>query len=130
MNHTYHLFIKFIYVTFLLYITLGVIYEIDYKSILFVSIVLTLTGYIGDFFLLPRMGNVFTTISDTLLSFTIVWLIGTYFFDFDIGTKNFKVNQVPLFQISLTVGILYTIIEWFYHRWFFKFLGKKEVFPE
>ncbi|QBK13274.1 DUF2512 family protein [Thermoactinomyces vulgaris] len=128
LNHTYHLIIKFIYVTLLLYLTLGLIYDIDYKSILFVSIVLALAGYLGDFFLLPKMGNMFTTLSDALLSFLIVWFIGTYFFDMDIGTKNFKINQVPLFQISLTAGILYAVIEWFYHRWFFKFLGKKEVF--
>lgn len=127
MNHTYQVLIKFLYVTFILYIILGVIYDVDYSSILFVSITLTLIGYAGDLLLLPRIGNLFTTLSDTVLSYLIVWFIGTYFFDIDIGLQNYKANHVPLFQISLAVSLVYSVVEWFYHRWFFKILGKKEV---
>ncbi len=127
MNHTYQVLLKFLYVTFILYIILGVIFGVDYSSILFVSIALSLIGYASDLLLLPRIGNLFTTLSDTFLSYLIVWFIGTYFFDIDIGLQNYKVNHVPLFQISLAVSLAYSVVEWFYHRWFFKILEKKEV---
>jgi UDP-N-acetylmuramyl pentapeptide phosphotransferase/UDP-N-acetylglucosamine-1-phosphate transferase len=105
------------------------VHGVDYTVILFTSVVLALIGYIGDLFLLPRLGNVLTTLSDFLIAFLIVWGIGTYLFDYDIGTQNYKANLVPLFEISLTIGIFYAVVDWFYHRWLFKFLGKKEVFP-
>jgi UDP-N-acetylmuramyl pentapeptide phosphotransferase/UDP-N-acetylglucosamine-1-phosphate transferase len=129
MNHAFHLFIKFLLTSFILYGILGFVHGVDYTVILFTSVVLALIGYIGDLFLLPRLGNVLTTLSDFLIAFLIVWGIGTYLFDYDIGTQNYKANLVPLFEISLTIGIFYAVVDWFYHRWLFKFLGKKEVFP-
>ncbi|MGA9172995.1 MAG: DUF2512 family protein [Thermoactinomyces sp.] len=128
MNHALHLIVKFLLNSVILYAILGFIYGIDYSTVLLTSVILTLVGYFGDLFLLPRMGNIFTTLSDFIIAFIVVWAIGTYLFDTDIGTQNYRDNLVPLFQISLVIAIVYTAVDWFYHRWLFKYMGRKEVF--
>ncbi|MBA4543340.1 MULTISPECIES: DUF2512 family protein [Thermoactinomyces] len=128
MNHVMHLIIKFLLTSMILYAILGFIYGIDSSTVLLTSVILTLIGYFGDLFLLPRMGNVFTTVSDLILSFIVVWALGTWLFDRDIGTQDYQTNLVPLFQISLVIAIVYTVVDWFYHRWLFKYMGRKEVF--
>jgi hypothetical protein len=128
LNHVMHLIIKFLLTSMILYAILGFIYGIDSSTVLLTSVILTLIGYFGDLFLLPRMGNVFTTVSDLILSFIVVWALGTWLFDRDIGTQDYQTNLVPLFQISLVIAIVYTVVDWFYHRWLFKYMGRKEVF--
>lgn len=109
---------------------MGFIYRVDNVSILLTSMLLTVTGYISDLLLVPRLGNVFTTLSDFLLSFTLIWLIGTYTFDTGIGPQLYKNQIVPLLQISTMASILYSVIEWFYHRWLLKRMNWPEVFSK
>ncbi|MFC7442568.1 DUF2512 family protein [Laceyella putida] len=129
MSHPFQLLIKFIYTSLILYLILGYAYHVPTNWVLFTSIVLTLLGYAMDVFFLHRLGNLFSTLSDLLVSFTVVWLIGTYAFDSDIGIQLYKLQQVPLFQLSLTISVIYSAIEWFFHRWIHRQSGRKELFP-
>jgi len=130
LNHSLNLLIKFFLTSLILYVVMGFIYRVDNVSILLTSMLLTVTGYISDLLLVPRLGNVFTTLSDFLLSFTLIWLIGTYTFDTGIGPQLYKNQIVPLLQISTMASILYSVIEWFYHRWLLKRMNWPEVFSK
>ncbi|AUS09858.1 hypothetical protein C1X05_14200 [Laceyella sacchari] len=129
MSHPFQLLVKFIYTSLILYLILSFAYHVPTAWILLTSIALTLSGYAMDVYLLPRIGNLFSTLSDLFVSFTLVWLIGTYTFDSDIGLQLYKLQNIPLFQLSLTVSIIYSAIEWFFHRWIHRLSGKEEIFP-
>lgn len=109
---------------------MGFAYRIDTLSILITSLLLTISGYIADYFLVPRIGNVFTTISDFLLAFIVVWLVGTYVFDKGIGTHLYKNQIVPLLPISTLSAVGYCIVDWFYHKWLLKRLNMPEVYSK
>jgi hypothetical protein len=128
MNHAFHLIAKFILTGLILYLVLGFGYGVDYTSILLTSIALAVSGYVLDVWLMPRMGNVFASLTDLILSFSVVWLFGTYLFDSDIGTQVYKANTMPLFQASLVVSVIFTAVEWFYHKWLLRQMHRDEFF--
>ncbi len=129
MKHTYALFIKFLLTGITLYLILGLFYRVSYANILLTTVVLTVAGYLVDVFLMPRIGNLFATLSDLLLSFSIIWLIGTYFFDTDIGTYYFKRDEMPLFGASTVAAIAITVVEWFFHRYLRRQIHAEEANP-
>lgn len=72
------LIIKFIMITVVLWIVLG-LYGVSFAGILLTSVLLTGVSFIGDMFLLPRIGNIAATIADFGLAFILIWLVSTYF---------------------------------------------------
>lgn len=129
MKHTYALFIKFLLTGITLYLILGLFYRVSYANILLTTVVLTIAGYLVDVFLLPRIGNLFSTLTDLVLSFSVIWLIGTYFFDTDIGTYYFKRDAMPLFGASTIGAFAITAVEWFFHRYLKRDIDVKEASP-
>lgn len=117
MKHGTPLLIKFIFVSAILYLTLGFIYQVSAPNILLTSIVVTILGYLGDLYMMPRIGNWMATFADLITYFFVIWFIGTYLFDTDIGTYNFKQQTLPLFAASSVAATLLAIGEWFYHRY-------------
>lgn len=130
MSHSFNLLIKFSLTSLVLYIVMGFVYRVDTISILLTSLLLTISGYISDVYLVPRIGNVFTTISDFLLAFIVVWLVGTYVFDNGIGPQLYKSQIVPLLQIATLSSVTYSIVEWFYHKWLLKRMNLPEVYSK
>ncbi|WP_124728225.1 DUF2512 family protein [Staphylospora marina] len=128
MNHVFHLFAKFIVTGLVMYGVLGFLYGVAPGHVLLVTVLLVILGYLSDVFLMPRMGNVFASLTDFLICFTLVWLLGTYLFDPDIGPQLYKANRMPLFQAALVSAAVFTVIEWFYHKWFRRQMGRDEFF--
>ncbi|MBB6450787.1 uncharacterized membrane protein YvlD (DUF360 family) [Geomicrobium halophilum] len=79
MNYTWPLIIKFIMMTVVLWIVLG-LFGASFVNILLISILLTLVSYmLGDLFILPNYGNLWATVADFGLAFIGVWALGSFF---------------------------------------------------
>ena len=77
MRHIRNLTVKFIATFAVLYIILGIFYDMSFGNVLSISLVLTLAAYlIGDMLILPRTNNTVATIADFGLAFLVIWLMG------------------------------------------------------
>lgn len=91
MNTVRALIIKFIMITAVLWIVLG-LYGFTFGDILVSSVLITGVSYIiGDRIILPRFGNVAATIADFGLVFVMLWSFGSYLFEprEGVGTASF-----------------------------------------
>lgn len=95
--------IKLIMTTAVLWVVLGLFFGVDITEILITSVVLTVVGFIGDEFILPRIGNVLAAIGDFVLAFAVIWLLGYNLYDEPIalGTAAF------ISALILGVGEMY-----------------------
>jgi hypothetical protein len=60
-----------------LFIILGIFYDMSFGNVLWISVVLTLASYlIGDLLILRRTNNTMATISDFAIAFLVIWLMG------------------------------------------------------
>lgn len=108
MNHIKALFIKFLLCLAVVWLVLGVYYNIDFGHVLSLSIILTVTSYIiGDLYLLERIENWGATIADLLLAVFVVWLYSINFID-----ENFSVLSA-----AGLVGLFLAAGEWFFHKY-------------
>ena len=77
MKHMKNLAIKFISILAVLFIILGIFYDMSFGNVLSISVVLTLASYlIGDLLILLRTNNTMATISDFAIAFLVIWLMG------------------------------------------------------
>lgn len=83
--HIKALLMKFLMTTAVLWIILGIFYEIKFTDILMTSVVLTVVGFIGDMFVLPQIGNVLAAIVDFFLALVVVWLFAANVYDVPIA---------------------------------------------
>ncbi|WP_243840718.1 YndM family protein [Paenisporosarcina antarctica] len=98
------LLIKFIMITAVLWIVLGWFYGISFTNILITSVFLTGFAYVLDVYILPRIGNVFALISDLVVAWAVIWIVGSIFYPLaNLGT------------ISLIAAIIITVGEMFFH---------------
>ncbi|MFC4022483.1 YndM family protein [Oceanobacillus longus] len=113
MKHTTPLLIKFIMTTAVLWIVLGLFFGVTFGDILATSVVLTAVAYLGDLYIMPRIGNTAATIGDFALAWVVIWLIGSTMYGepISLGTAAF------ISAITIAAG------EIFYHRYL-----KKSVF--
>ena len=98
--------IKFIMTTAVIWIVLGY-YGADILDIFITSIALTVLGFVGDIFLMPRIGNMLATVGDFILAFAVVWLIGIYLFD----------PTVPVGRAAFIISILLIVGEMYLHQY-------------
>ncbi|MFJ5770510.1 YndM family protein [Psychrobacillus sp. NPDC093180] len=82
---------KLVVTTAVLWVILGLFYKVNFTDILITSIVLTVVGFLGDLFVLPRIGNVLASITDFVLAMVVVWVLGSSIFDerIALGTASF-----------------------------------------
>ena len=107
MKHIKNLAIKFISICVVLFIILGLFYEMSFGNVLTISIVLTLAAYlIGDMFLLFRTNNTMATIADFGLAFLIIWLLG----------ENLTHGD-SLMMPSLISAVCIALFEIFFHKY-------------
>ncbi|WP_221567922.1 YndM family protein [Alkalihalobacillus sp. TS-13] len=116
MKHVKALLIKFVMVTAVLWVVLGLFYGVSFNDILGISTFLTLAAYIiGDLWILPRFGNAVATIADFGLAYLGVWLLGGGYIE----------ENIPLGLASLYAAIGITIGEYFFHRYM-----ENEILPD
>ena len=107
MRYLFALIVKFVMLTAILWIVLGIFYGINLGDIFTISILLSVVSFVGDVFLLPRIGNVLAVIGDFALSFLVIWGLGNSLFAFEIPVVT------AAFSSALFVGVG----EIFYHRY-------------
>ena len=77
MKHMKNLAIKFISILAVLFIILGIFYDMSFGNVLSISVVLTLASYlIGDLLIFRKTNNTMATIADFALAFLVIWLMG------------------------------------------------------
>ncbi|MCZ8541677.1 YndM family protein [Psychrobacillus psychrodurans] len=85
------LFMKFLMITAVLWVVLSLIYEVSFTDVVITSVVLTAVGYVGDVFILPKIGNVWAAISDFVIAYAIIYFLGSYIYEqpLALGTAAF-----------------------------------------
>ena len=129
MNHLKALVVKFLMIAVVLLIILTGIFDVEFGDTLMISFVLTLVAYVlGDLMIFRKSGdrdnhnrtdhkkrNTIATISDIVVSFLVIWLMGEALF---ADTENL-----------MTAAILSALVigggEWFFHKYL-----DRNVFPE
>lgn len=101
------LLMKFVMITAVLWIVLGLFYDVSFTNILITSVVLTAVGYVGDVFILPRIGNTWAGISDFVIAYPVIYLLGSYFYE----------QPIALGTASFISGLLLMIGEFLLHRY-------------
>ncbi|WP_042221076.1 YndM family protein [Oceanobacillus manasiensis] len=76
MNHIKPIAIKVIAALVLLFVVLGLVYEMPFGDVLFITLTLGVVSYlIGDLFILPRTNNTVASISDFVLAFALIFMM-------------------------------------------------------
>lgn len=85
------LFMKFLMITAVLWVVLSLIYDVSFSDVLITSVVLTAVGYVGDVFILPKIGNVWAAISDFVIAYAVIYFLGSYIYEqpLALGTAAF-----------------------------------------
>lgn len=105
------LIIKFILVTAVLYIVNGLFYGWSLTDIVITSTMVTLISFfLGDLYILPATSNAFATISDFVMNFLTIWIMGHALID----------EPISIVQESFISTIIITAVEWLFHKYLVK----------
>lgn len=114
MKHVYALLIKFIMVAVVLEIILGVMTDLAFTEILYVSVAVTVLAYvIGDLLILAASNNTVATLADAGLALFII-----YMFNYIWPARTISFTDALVAAVVIGVG------EWFFHKYV-----AKNVFP-
>ena len=107
MKHMKNLAIKFISILAVLFIILGIFYDMSFGNVLSISVVLTLASYlIGDLLILRKTNNTMATISDFAIAFLVIWLMG----------ENLTYGD-SLIMPALIAAAGIALVETFFHKY-------------
>jgi hypothetical protein len=99
MKHVKALAIKFVSSLVLLSIILGLFYDMAFRNIFLITLVLGVAAYIiGDLLILPRTNNTVATISDFGLAFLIIWLMSE---NLTYGDNHFSMSLIAALGVAL-----------------------------
>jgi len=120
MDHLKALVIKFVMMAVVLGIVLTGIYDGEFEDTLLISLVLTVLAYvIGDLMIFRKAGddhdrnadhvkrNTIATISDFVLSFLVIWLMG----------KALFTDESDVLAGALISALIIAAGEWFFHKY-------------
>ncbi|OCA82832.1 MULTISPECIES: DUF2512 family protein [Bacillaceae] len=106
-HHLTAVLIKFVALTAILYIALGVIMDTPVTDILIMGVVLTAVSYIlGDLMVLPAAGNSLAVLGDIVLATLLLWIMG-----------NVMDNSAGALVNALAVAFFLGVGEWFFHNY-------------
>lgn len=111
------LLIKLIMTIVVLWVVLGWVYGVSFTDVLITSVILTGVAFIGDVYILPRIGNVFTSIADFGLALVVIWLVGSYLFE----------QPIPLWSAAFLSALLIMMGELFFHRYIESNIIEKQI---
>lgn len=83
--------LKFVMITAVLWIVLSVFYDVSIPDMLITSVVLSIVGYVGDVYLLPKIGSVWAAISDFVIAYAVIYFLGYYIYEqpISLGAASF-----------------------------------------
>ncbi|MCM3585244.1 YndM family protein [Mesobacillus maritimus] len=101
MKHVWALLIKFTAIGTMLFPFLSIFNNASLMTILFITVVTTVVSYfLGDLYLLPKLGNFKSTLADFGLSFLLIWIISAVFIN---STSDMLLTT--LFSALLVAGV-------------------------
>jgi len=112
MKYILAFLIKFALTTGILWITLGLLFQISFSSLIVTSLILTAVAFAGDMLILPRIGNIAAAVGDFALAYIGIWGIGAFLYD----------NALSVDGAALIAAFLISISELFYHRYLRNFV--------
>ena len=102
-------------ITAVLWIVLRWFYGVSFTNVLITSVLITGVGYVLDVYVLPKLGNVYASITDFVLVLFVIYLVGPYLY----------IEPIPLGTASFISALIITMGELFFHRYM-----KDEVFEK
>lgn len=116
-EHIKAILAKFVIVTLVLYLVLGLGYDVSLADVLMMSVLLTVIAYLlGDLVILPQatnstdnsmVGNLVATFADFGLVLLSVWAIGRYLVS----------PYIPWFTAALISAVFIALGEMLFHRY-------------
>lgn len=94
-------------ITVLLWVVLGIFFDVSFTDILITSVVLSVVGYVGDVYLLPKIGNVWAAIGDFVIAYAVIYFLGSYIYE----------QPIALGTASFISALLLMVGELFLHRY-------------
>ncbi|KKI89990.1 hypothetical protein WQ54_22915 [Bacillus sp. SA1-12] len=108
MQHVKALIIKAVATFVLLFVILGIGFDVSFGNILAITFLLGIISYIlGDLLLLPRTSNTTAIISDFALALLLTWFY----------LANITENDTNAFIASLITAVGVALFEAFFHRY-------------
>jgi uncharacterized membrane protein YvlD (DUF360 family) len=108
MRHLRAFLIKFVATLAVLFVILGLFYDVSFQNIFLISLVLGVVAYlVGDLFLLRRTNNTISTLADFGLSFAIIWMM----------LDNVSNDGADIFWATLLSSIAIALFEYFFHKY-------------
>ncbi|HWL25192.1 MAG TPA: DUF2512 family protein [Ureibacillus sp.] len=120
MQYTKAFFIKVALTVGTLAIVLGLFFNVSLVDSILTGIVLTIIAFIGDMFVLPKVGNMIAAGIDLVLTFLVVWVFGSYLFD---------VDSVTLLSAAVLTSLFIAAGELYYHRYLRDHVFENVDFP-
>ncbi|HSI68481.1 MAG TPA: DUF2512 family protein [Planococcus sp. (in: firmicutes)] len=117
MKYAEAFLMKFAMVFVSIFVIFGLVFGVELMEILWISLVITVIGFVGDLLLYPKFGNNLATAGDLVLSFVLLWLLGALW----IQNPDFS-----LVTASILTAILLAAGEWFYHIYLSKRVWNKK----
>ncbi|XZF77004.1 YndM family protein [Bacillus sp. AL-1R] len=113
MKHIKAFVIKFIACLALLYIILGIGYDMAFRNVFLITLVLGVIAYIvGDMLILSKTNNTVATIADVGIAFLIIWYMGS------------KTYGGSMFTPALISAIGIGLFEIFFHKYVYNHVIK------
>lgn len=107
MRYVIAFLMKFLMISFVLWIAFNWFFEVSFLEMLTISILLTGISYIGDVFILPHLQNFTAAILDFALAWAVIWILGAFFLE----------QPIPLESVSLVSAAIIALGEFFFHRY-------------
>lgn len=77
LNHLKAMALKFIATLIILYVILGLWYDMSFGNVFLITLALGIISYIlGDMLILSRTNNTVATLTDFALAFLLIWIMG------------------------------------------------------
>jgi len=107
MNHMKQMAVKFLASLGLLYLILGIGYDMSFGNVFLISLVLGILSYIvGDILILPRTNNFVASIADFGLAYIVIY-----------SMSGALTVGGDLFTASLIASVGVTVFEVFFHNY-------------
>lgn len=108
MKHLWALVIKFLASFAMLFVILGIGYDLSFQNVLLISVILGAVSYVlGDLFILPRTNNTVATLADFGLAIVVIWFI----------LASVSDNGASIFWASIISSVGVALFEYFFHKY-------------
>ncbi|RDY70678.1 YndM family protein [Halobacillus sp. SY10] len=105
MTHVKLLALKFVFTLGILFIILGLGFDVSFGNVFLISLVVSALGYLGDVTVLKKSNNTMATAGDFVLSFAVIYFM----------TDALTVGD-DVFEATLISAVSLAIFEYFFHQ--------------